>query len=174
MECKFQEEIKEMLSMQASCPKPSPAICNIIANLKDLCEIEGITIRSEWRRGGTDGKHRFGTEPSTPRGGFRSGGGDTPMSRVSSGSSINPGTPPPPVPKYQSKFKNSNQPVDDKILNNIILSKLNKFSAKTYTEVRDFLYQILGSGEPDLQEMIPHFMRLVFRKAASEEIFCPL
>jgi len=176
MECKFQEEIKEMLSMQLSCPKPSTAICNIIANLKDLCEIEGMSIRSEWRRGGTDGKYRFGGEAPTPRSGFRSGGGggDTPMSRVSSGSSINGGTPPPPVPKYQSKFKNSNQPVDDKILNNIILSKLNKFSAKTYTEVRDFLYQILGSGEPDLQEMIPHFMRLVFRKAASEEIFCPL
>jgi len=81
---------------------------------------------------------------------------------------------PPPIPKYQSKFKNSTQPVDDKILNNIILSKLNKFSPKTYNEIRDFLYQILGSGEPDLQQMIRDFMKLVFRKAAIEEIFCPL
>jgi hypothetical protein len=65
--------------------------------------------------------------------------------------------------------------VEDKILNNIILSKLNKFSPKTYTEIRDFLYQILGSGEvADLQEMIRDFMRLVFRKAAIEEVFCPL
>jgi hypothetical protein len=52
---------------------------------------------------------------------------------------------------------------------------LNKFSPKTYAEIRDFLYQILGSGEAaDLQEMIRDFMRLVFRKAAIEEMFCPL
>jgi len=76
--------------------------------------------------------------------------------------------------RYQSKFKNSNQPVEDKILNNIILSKLNKFSGATYNEIRDFLYQILGSGEPDLAEMIRHFMTMVFKKAASEEVYCPL
>jgi len=65
--------------------------------------------------------------------------------------------------------------VEDKILNNIILSKLNKFSPKTYDEIREFLYQILGSGEvADLQEMTRDFMRLVFRKAAVEEMFCPL
>jgi hypothetical protein len=64
--------------------------------------------------------------------------------------------------------------VEDKILNNIILSKLNKFSGSTYEEIRDFLYQILGSGEPDLAEMIRHFMMLVFKKAAAEETYCPL
>lgn len=79
-----------------------------------------------------------------------------------------------PIPRYQSRFKNSNQPVEDKILNNIILSKLNKFSGSTYEEIRDFLYQILGSGEPDLAEMIRHFMMLVFKKAAAEETYCPL
>jgi hypothetical protein len=76
--------------------------------------------------------------------------------------------------RYQSKFKNSSKPVQDKILNNIILSKLNKFSGATYTDVRDFLYQILGSGEPDLGEMVRQFMLLVFKKAASEEKFCSL
>jgi len=64
--------------------------------------------------------------------------------------------------------------VEDKILNNIILSKLNKFSGTTYTDVRDFLYQILGSGEPDLGEMVRQFMLMVFKKAASEEIYCAL
>jgi hypothetical protein len=76
--------------------------------------------------------------------------------------------------RYQSRFKNSNQPVEDKILNNIILSQLNKFSANTYEDIREFLYQILGSGEPDLADMIRHFMMLVFKKAAAEEVFCPL
>jgi hypothetical protein len=76
--------------------------------------------------------------------------------------------------RYQSRFRNSTQPVEDKILNNIILSKLNKFSDATYVDVREFLYQILGSGEQDLEEFVRDFMRLVFRKAAAEEVFCPL
>jgi hypothetical protein len=175
MDCTFQDDIKQILSLPPITQRPSQAICDIIANLQDLCEIQGMTIRAEWRRATPDNQYRFSGSPgdSTPRrNGFRSNG-ETPISRVSSASSIS-ASPPPPVPKYQSKFKNSNQPVDDKILNNIILSKLNKFSAKTYNEIRDFLYQILGSGEPGLQEMIPHFMKLVFRKAAIEEIFCPL
>jgi hypothetical protein len=56
-------------------------------------------------------------------------------------------------------------------MNNIILSKLNKFSGATYSDVRDFLYQILGSGESDLGEMVRQFMLLVFKKAASEEVY---
>jgi hypothetical protein len=51
---------------------------------------------------------------------------------------------------------------------------MNKFSGSTYNDIRDFLYQILGSGEPDLSEMIREFMMLVFKKAASEEVYCPL
>ncbi len=88
-----------------------------------------------------------------------SGGGDTPRGEVS------------PHQKYESKFKNSDAPVEETILNTIILNKLNKFSASTYTEIRDFLYQILDSGETDFTK---EFMRLVFKKAAAEEIFCPL
>lgn len=76
--------------------------------------------------------------------------------------------------RYQSKLRNSSAAVEDKILNNIILSKLNKFSGSTYNDIRDFLYQILGSGEADLVEMIRHFMLLVFKKAACEETYCPL
>ena len=76
--------------------------------------------------------------------------------------------------RYQSKFKDSSKPVEDKILNNILLSKLNKFSPGTYVEIREFLYQILGSGEADLSEMTRQFMLLVFKKAAAEEIYCGL
>jgi hypothetical protein len=79
-----------------------------------------------------------------------------------------------PQSRYQSKFKNSTQPVEDKILNNIILSKLNKFSPATYNDVRDFLYQILGAGGPGAAELIRDFMMLVFKKAASEEVYCAL
>ena len=83
--------------------------------------------------------------------------------------------------KYVSKYKNTEAQVKDTILNTIILSKLNKFSASTYDEIREFLYQILGtsnevsSSEKDnIEEFVKEFMNMVFKKAASEEIFCPL
>lgn len=165
-------EIQGILQQQAFAPRPTAAVCAAIANLRDLIELSPSV---DWRRGADTGSPNFrfrGAGAATP---------DTPLSRVSSYKSVestgsaNPGSPPPPVPKYQSRFKNSNQPVEEKILNNIILSKLNKFSPKTYEEIRDFLYQILGSGDvADLQEMTRDFMRLVFKKAAVEEIFCPL
>lgn len=78
----------------------------------------------------------------------------------------------PPV-RYVSKFKQPATPdkVDDTILNTIILGKLNKFSVGNYTEIYDFLCQILDSGQTDF---LKHFMLLVFEKAAAEEVFCPL
>jgi hypothetical protein len=179
MESGIAKEIRLILGGQSQSPKPSAEVCLKISNLRDLYEIHGMSIASEWRGRGVEspGKYRF-KAPESPR---RLGsGGETPMSRVSSqgtftGTPISgSGTPPPPIAKYQSRFKNSQQPVEDKILNNIILSKLNKFSPKTYNEIRDFLYQILGSGGSEVEEIVPHFIKLVFRKAAIEKIFCPL
>lgn len=151
--------------------KPSAEVCAKIANIKDLCEV-GASFRSDWRRAPpSDAPQRFHTSSSAES--LMGAGATTQMKKPAFRSSVSEPTSPAPV-KYQSKFKNSTQPVDDKILNNIILSKLNKFSDKTYNDIRDFLYQILGSGEPDLQQMVRDFMRLVFRKAATEEIFCHL
>lgn len=184
----IQKRIQGILSFEGAAPKPPTSVCVSIQSLKDLVEIEGA-IQSGWRKTlpvESGNAYRLPSSSSTESftkkiGGFRGGAGqDSPISRVSStkslgDGSLSPSSPaPPPIPKYQSKFKNSSQPVDDKIINVIILSKLNKFSQKTYTEIRDFLYQILGSGEPDLQQMIRDFMKLVFKKAALEEIFCPL
>lgn len=77
----------------------------------------------------------------------------------------------PPV-RYVSKFKSASpEKVDETILNTIILGKLNKFSAGNYDDIKDFLCQILDSGETDF---LKHFMLLVFQKAAAEEFFCPL
>jgi len=182
------KRVQGILSLEAHAPKPPTSVCLSIQSLKDLIELEGV-IHSGWRKTlpvESGGAYRLPTSSSVESftkkaGGFRNGSAnDSPISRVSStksfggdGSPTSPSAPP-PIPKYQSKFKNSSQPVDDKIINVIILSKLNKFSQKTYAEIRDFLYQILGSGEPDLQQMIRDFMKLVFKKAALEEIFCPL
>ena len=78
----------------------------------------------------------------------------------------------PHVPmRYISKFHNGSKTGDDQILNTVILSKLNAFSVKTYDDVKQFLFQILGS---DQREFVREFTRLVFRKAAAEDKFCPL
>lgn len=77
----------------------------------------------------------------------------------------------PPVQKYVSKFKKTTGKVEDTILNTILLGKLNKFSEPNYNEIKEFITHIIDSGQTD---MIKCFMNIVFEKAASEEIFCPL
>lgn len=188
------QHIQTILSYQKSMARPSQDICKIIGSLKDLCELNGTNV--EWRRGTVAGNASPGGRPV-----FRSpsSGSMTPSTPSfrgaatnSSGSPKSTFTPPEsPTPysplsknnvpysavRYQSQFKNSSQPVEDKILNNIILSKLNKFSSTTYNEIRDFLYQILGSGDKgdsDVGDMVRQFMLMVFKKAASEEIYCSL
>jgi len=78
---------------------------------------------------------------------------------------------PTPPMRYISKFHNGAKKGDDEILNTVILNKLNVFSVKTYDDVKQFLFQILGS---DQREFVREFTWLVFRKAAAEEKFCPL
>jgi len=70
-----------------------------------------------------------------------------------------------------SRFHNGSKTGDDQILNTIILNKLNVFSVKTYDDVKQFLFQILGS---DQKEFTREFTWLVFRKAAAEDKFCGL
>lgn len=184
------EKVQGILALQSKMGRPSQTICTAISNLKDLCELNSSGIPSDWRRGGGKGGHS--NAPAKPS--FRSSHSGGPSLANGSGSSSlhKPSTSTPSISagavsrpsfnsmggshhvRYQSMFKNSSKPVEDKILNNIILSKLNKFSGSTYNDIRDFLYQILGSGEPDLAEMIREFMMLVFKKAASEEVYCPL
>jgi len=73
--------------------------------------------------------------------------------------------------KYISKFKNTSVPMEDTILNQVILNKLNKFSITNYDEIKSFLQQILDSDD---SFFLKDFMQLVFKKAATEPTFCPL
>lgn len=77
----------------------------------------------------------------------------------------------PPPTKYVSRFRKATDKVEDTILNKIILGKLNKFSPSNYNEIKEFITHIIDNGET---EMIKCFMKLVFEKAASEEMYCPL
>lgn len=78
---------------------------------------------------------------------------------------------PPTYTRYISKFKNTEDTVENVVVNNIIQGKLNKFSSSNYNEIKEFLQEILGTGECDFLE---DFMRLIFQKAAMEPTFCPL
>jgi hypothetical protein len=86
------------------------------------------------------------------------------------GTTSAPSAPRPPAGKYQSRFKRGGA-IQDKILNSIIGNKLNTFSPVTYNDVRDFIYQILDSGET---EFIRDFVEKVFDKATQEDIYCAL
>jgi hypothetical protein len=73
--------------------------------------------------------------------------------------------------KYQSKFVKQSESLDDKILNTVIGNKLNAFTPVTYNDTRDFIYQIIDSGET---EFIKDFVEKVFMKATLEELYCSL
>jgi hypothetical protein len=78
---------------------------------------------------------------------------------------------PKPYTRYTSRFKNTEDTVENVVVNNIIQGKLNKFSAANYEDVREFLKEILATGEHDF---LADFMKLIFHKAAMESTFCGL
>jgi hypothetical protein len=182
-----------------------------IANLRGILDSKTLSSArngGDWRRGassssnpnGMENRWRNGTNGNQRNGFMRQSGSTGSLSNASTGSntpktplaSPNPATPKqaytgPPLGRYQSRFKNASEPIEEKILNRIIRLKLNKFGPSTYTEIRDFLYQILGqesvsteddgsiqAEEGQVAEFVKDFMLMVFKKAASEEIYCPL
>jgi hypothetical protein len=168
------EYLLSILQNESTAVKPCSEVCNKIKNLTGLLELQGTP---NWRcienakpevliYNRSNKPYDSLSKNSSPS--FRS------MSRVPSNDSIAKSRTPMSSPRYVSKFRNSEKEVNDKILNTIILSKLNKFSESTYTDIRDFLYQILGSVGNDFsnEDFIKEFMNLVFEKAVREEIFC--
>ena len=75
-----------------------------------------------------------------------------------------------PVGRYQSRFKATGN-IEDKILNRVIGNKLNAFTPLTYNDTRDFIYQIIDSGE---REFTRDFIVKVFAKATTEDLYCAL
>jgi hypothetical protein len=181
-----------------------------IANLRGILDSKTLASArngGDWRRGaasspvssGNDARWRYNA-PNQRNGlprthhstGSLSNGSGTPRSPLSGNASpvVAPPKPAytgPPLGRYQSRFRNQSEPIEEKILNRIIRLKLNKFGPTTYSEIRDFLFQILGqesiSTEEDGQvkaeegqvvEFVRDFMTMVFKKAATEEIYCPL
>ncbi len=82
--------------------------------------------------------------------------------------------PPAPAPvasirpaRYVSRFKATTS-IDDAILGTI-RGKLNRFGPANYTEIYEFLCQILDSGQTDF---LKDFMKLVFEKATTQDALC--
>lgn len=179
-------------------PSVSSEIQTKIQGLRGVLDSKTLSSArngGDWRRGASSSSgsqsvpHGFRSNPRTPMRTSQStgslSGGFSPASTPSGKST--PVYTGPPVGRYQSRFKNASEPLEEKILNRIIRLKLNKFGPTTYMEIRDFLFQILGqesvlteegsqvkTEEGQVVEFVKDFMLMVFRKAASEQIYCPL
>ena len=174
--------IKDYLVMESTVSRPSEEIIKKIANLTGLLETQNVS--PNWRNNDKKPEIRVPKFGSSRVDSFQSLPNlNSPSLKNQITKNISYESLPSRTPnKYVSKYKNSEAQVEDKILNTIILSKLNKFSLSTYNEIRDFLFQILGSQDAfqtsqeqnSTEEFVKEFMSLVFKKAASEEIFCPL
>jgi hypothetical protein len=173
----------ELLSFEATIASPSEAVKLKIQNLSGLLDLHSVSPNwrnvekkpenSTYRK--TFRNDSFQSLPSLSSPLKNSSRNSTSSESLTSRSTPKSSQPSPSFTKYVSKYKNSEAQVKDTILNTIILSKLNKFSSNTYDDIRDFLYQILGSTDTkESEEFIKEFMNLVFKKAVSEEIFCPL
>jgi hypothetical protein len=126
------------------------------------------TPQSNWR-GGSSFAASGGGASSPPK----SGGGNPTKSVRPENTHF---TPSQPGIKYKSIFSskdsvNTNTSIDKKIMTTVIGNRLNSFTVKTYNDTRDFVYQILDSGE---KEFIKDFLEQVFIKATLEETFCPM
>jgi hypothetical protein len=142
---------------------------SVITQVRDKC------LHAERQEGDVSLNWRRSSGPPKDRGG---GGGGVQNRWRGSGQAARTAMPSVAKPaqgtyvgRYVSKFNNQESPVEDKILNQVILNKLNKFSSANYDEIKSFLQQILDSNE---KEFLQSFMLLVFKKAAAEPTFCGL
>lgn len=169
MNTSVEVSVMDLLKLQPNCRGSlSEDTIRRIQAVRSICksvetsEGSGGGSSVSWRRGVPSSSKPQTKTPNKWRGGSYNGG--------------KPHNSDKPYTKYVSKFTNSTSSstssgVENKILNHVILNKLNKFSAANYNEVKEFLEQILSSDEKDF---LHDFMLLVFKKASSEPTFCGL
>lgn len=144
------------------------------AGTRSFTSSESHGPSSSWRGGGnrvfnTGGNNAFESRSSPGGGGMHR---NTSIGSFQSAGSSSPSVAatPRPVGRYQSKFKASGN-IEEKILNTVIGNKLNAFTPLTYDDTRDFIYQIMDSGET---EFVRDFVEKVFTKATLEDLYCGL
>lgn len=196
--------VTSILSLRSQYPATtSVETLTKIQNLRGILDARTLSSArngGDWRRGASSGgqqsldsrwrgpRQSMKQSPST---GSLSGANLTPLGGGSTNSTPATAKTPiytgPPVGRYQSRFRNSEEDIEEKILNRIIRLKLNKFGPTTYSDIREFLFQILGqesvateedgtvkAEEAQVADFVKDFMAMVFKKAATEQIYCPL
>ena len=192
--------VSSFLALRSQIPPTSSAdTLTKITNLRGILDARTLSSArngGDWRRGASSGSLNSmdsrwkGSRQSlrgSPSTGSLTGANLTPLGSPTPTTPRNPIYTGPPIGRYQSRFKNSSEAIEEKILNRIIRLKLNKFGPTTYNDIRDFLFQILGqeiveteedgnvkAEEGQVAEFVKDFMSMVFKKAASEQIYCPL
>ena len=197
-----ESSVAALLSLRSQIPpSTSTDVLTKIQNLRGILDARTLSSArngGDWRRGTntTGSSGSLNTMDSRWRGSRQSMKTSSSTGSLT-GANLTPlGTPTtpksaiytgPPIGRYQSRFKSTSEDIEEKILNRIIRLKLNKFGPTTYTDIRDFLFQILGqetvateedgavkAEEDQVAEFVKDFMLMVFKKAASEQIYCPL
>ncbi len=195
--------VSSVLALRSQIPPlQSAETLTKIANLRGILDARTLSSArngGDWRRGTSsqalpslDSRWR-GSRQSMKQSsstGSLTGANLTPLGGAGGSSPSTPKTPiytGPPLGRYQSRFRNSEEAIEEKILNRIIRLKLNKFGPTTYSDIREFLFQILGqesvvteedgpvqAEEAQVADFVKDFMAMVFKKAATEQIYCPL
>jgi hypothetical protein len=177
----IQDELHEILTVMKQVTKGSDTLSKTIATLRhDMEAIQGPAGPQHFR-GPTNDKptRNFSGQQPISSTNWRTGNLQTNTNMNTnkrshdSSAYSSPRTPTVSSPvgaRYQSHFTNKNS-LEDKILNEIIGNKLNAFTTKTYDDTRDFIYQIIDSGET---QFIREFLEKVFMKATIEDLYCGL
>jgi len=156
-------DVNDVVTLLKTVTTPTDDITRLMELLRQDMEIPqgGVNFRNGTRNFGqatpqTSGawRGRFSQQSSAPPPSSSS----TLSSRSSAG-------------RYQSRFNSGDKNLNDKILHTVIGNKLNSFTPLTYNDTRDFIYQIMDSGET---EFIKDFIQKVFAKATLEELYCGL
>jgi hypothetical protein len=172
----LQKDITQILGVLQTVTTTPDSLVRMMEILRNDMEIPQSSTRGRFGGGSGSGSGAGGgfSQASPPNWrGTRFQGNSAPFGARNNDSFGNrsPVTPSPKaVGRYQSKFTTGGN-MNDKILNTVIGNKLNSFTATTYNDTRDFIYQIMDSGET---EFIKDFIEKVFSKATVEELYCAL
>ena len=167
----LEKDINDWISAMSQVTKSPEKLSTLVEGLRH--EMEGSTA---FRGGGTRQFNSAGGAPVNWRTSFASSNNrfGAPSNKYSFESRQSPGPSAPaskaPAARYHSRFKTSEN-LEDTILNSVIGNKLNAFTPLTYNDTRDFIYQIMDSGEI---EFTRDFIEKVFAKATVEELYCGL
>jgi len=167
----LQKDITQILAVLQTVTTTPDSLVRMMEILRNDMEIPQTTASARGRFGGGTAGGAAGGAPQNWRGTRFQGNSAFGARNNDSFGNRSPVTPSPKaVGRYQSKFTTGGN-MNDKILNSIIGNKLNSFTPLTYNDTRDFIYQIMDSGET---EFIKDFVEKVFAKATLEELYCAL